>query len=40
MGRPSLILGRTQKQAGKISAVQVAGRVIPMMSGQLPELPN
>jgi trans-2,3-dihydro-3-hydroxyanthranilate isomerase len=40
MGRPSLILGRTQKQAGKVSAVQVAGRVIPMMSGQLPELPN
>ena len=35
MGRPSLILGRTVKRAGAVSAVHIAGRVVPVMHGHL-----
>ncbi len=35
MGRPSLILGRTQKRGGVVTAVHVAGQAILVMSGTL-----
>jgi len=35
MGRPSLILGRTAKRAGLVSAVHVAGHAVPVMQGVL-----
>lgn len=35
MGRPSLILGRTQKRAGVVTAVNLAGNAVPMMRGVL-----
>jgi trans-2,3-dihydro-3-hydroxyanthranilate isomerase len=38
MGRPSLLLGRTQKQHGSVIAVHIAGHAIPVMHGTL-ELP-
>jgi trans-2,3-dihydro-3-hydroxyanthranilate isomerase len=37
MGRPSLILGRTDKIEDMIRAVHIAGRVVPMMQGELPD---
>ena len=35
MGRPSLILGRTRKRDGRVSAVHIAGRAVTVMSGSL-----
>ena len=35
MGRPSLLLGRTQKRDGRIAAVHVAGHAVPVMQGSL-----
>jgi trans-2,3-dihydro-3-hydroxyanthranilate isomerase len=35
MGRPSLLLGRTQKRDGKVAAVHVAGHAVPVMQGSL-----
>lgn len=35
MGRPSLILGRTEKRGGVVTAVHVAGRAVIVMSGTL-----
>lgn len=35
MGRPSLILGRTEKRAGAVTAVRVAGHAVLVMSGTL-----
>ncbi len=35
MGRPSLLLGRTEKRGGVVSAVYVAGQAVPVMRGQL-----
>jgi trans-2,3-dihydro-3-hydroxyanthranilate isomerase len=35
MGRPSLILGRTEKRNGKLRAVRIAGHVVPVMQGVL-----
>ena len=35
MGRPSLIRGRTEKRAGTVTAVHVAGRAVPVMRGAL-----
>ena len=35
MGRPSLILGRTEKRGNEVTAVHVAGRAIIVMSGTL-----
>lgn len=35
MGRPSLILGRTEKRGGAVTAVHVAGRAALVMSGTL-----
>ena len=35
MGRPSVLLGRTQKRDGKVAAVHVAGHAVPVMQGSL-----
>ena len=35
MGRPSLLLGRTEKRAGKVAAVHVAGNAVQVMHGFL-----
>jgi trans-2,3-dihydro-3-hydroxyanthranilate isomerase len=35
MGRPSLLLGRTEKCAGVVTAVHVAGHAVPVMHGLL-----
>ena len=35
MGRPSLLLGRTQKRDGLVHAVHIAGRAVPVMHGWL-----
>jgi trans-2,3-dihydro-3-hydroxyanthranilate isomerase len=35
MGRPSLILGRTEKRAGAVAAVHIAGQAVPVMRGTL-----
>jgi len=35
MGRPSLLLGRTEKHGGAVTAVHVAGRAVPVMHGFL-----
>ncbi len=35
MGRPSLILGTTQKRGSDLAAVRVAGHVVPVMEGNL-----
>jgi trans-2,3-dihydro-3-hydroxyanthranilate isomerase len=35
MGRPSLILGRTEKRKGTVGAVYVAGQAVPIMHGNL-----
>lgn len=35
MGRPSLILGRTETRAGRLEAVHIAGHAVPVMSGTL-----
>jgi trans-2,3-dihydro-3-hydroxyanthranilate isomerase len=35
MGRPSLLLGRTQKRDGLVTAVHVAGRAVTVMHGFL-----
>jgi trans-2,3-dihydro-3-hydroxyanthranilate isomerase len=35
MGRPSLLLGRTRKREGSVTAVQVAGRAVTVMHGFL-----
>jgi trans-2,3-dihydro-3-hydroxyanthranilate isomerase len=35
MGRPSLILGRTQKRDGVVTAVYIAGHAVPVMHGSL-----
>jgi trans-2,3-dihydro-3-hydroxyanthranilate isomerase len=33
MGRPSLILGRTEKRGGIVTAVHIAGHAVPVMHG-------
>ncbi len=38
MGRPSLLLGRTQRRGGIVESVHIAGRAVPVMHGWL-ELP-
>ncbi len=35
MGRPSLILGRTQKRGGRVTAVYLGGQAVAVMSGTL-----
>jgi trans-2,3-dihydro-3-hydroxyanthranilate isomerase len=35
MGRPSLLLGRTQKRGGIVHAVHIGGRAVPVMNGWL-----
>jgi trans-2,3-dihydro-3-hydroxyanthranilate isomerase len=35
MGRPSLLLGRTEKQRGRLTAVRIAGRAVAVMHGVL-----
>jgi trans-2,3-dihydro-3-hydroxyanthranilate isomerase len=35
MGRPSLLLGRTEKHEGMVTAVHVAGHAVPVMRGSL-----
>lgn len=35
MGRPSLILGRTEKRAGAVTAVYIGGHAVPVMHGTL-----
>lgn len=35
MGRPSLLLGRTEKRGGSVAAVHVAGHAVPVMHGLL-----
>lgn len=35
MGRPSLLLGRTEKRAGVVTGVYVGGHAVPIMSGVL-----
>jgi predicted PhzF superfamily epimerase YddE/YHI9 len=35
MGRPSLLLGRTEKRDGKLAAVHVAGNAVQVMHGFL-----
>jgi len=35
MGRPSLILGRTDKRFGRVTAVHIAGTAVPVMRGEL-----
>jgi len=35
MGRPSLLLGRTEKRDGMVTAVHVAGHAVPVMQGLL-----
>ncbi len=37
MGRPSLLLGRTEKRAGEVVAVHVSGHAVTMMRGELYE---
>jgi len=39
MGRPSLLLGRTERRQGLVSAVHIAGRVVAVMRGEI-NLPN
>ncbi len=40
MGRPSLLLGRTEKRAGAVVAVHMAGRAVQVMHGFLQEPPT
>lgn len=40
MGRPSLILGRTEKRAGIVTAVHIAGHAVPVMQGVLHTSPR
>ena len=35
MGRPSLLLGRTEKRGGRVTAVRIAGHAVPVMHGVL-----
>jgi trans-2,3-dihydro-3-hydroxyanthranilate isomerase len=35
MGRPSLLLGRTEKRGGRVTAVRIAGYAVPVMHGVL-----
>jgi trans-2,3-dihydro-3-hydroxyanthranilate isomerase len=35
MGRPSRLLGHAQKRGGKIQRVEIGGRCVPMMSGEI-----
>jgi len=35
MGRPSLLLGRTEKRGGVVSAVHIGGHAVPVMQGTL-----
>jgi len=35
MGRPSLLLGRTEKRDGLVTAVHIAGHAVPVMHGVL-----
>jgi predicted PhzF superfamily epimerase YddE/YHI9 len=35
VGRPSLILGRTEKRDGLVAAVHIAGHAVPVMRGLL-----
>jgi trans-2,3-dihydro-3-hydroxyanthranilate isomerase len=35
MGRPSLIMGRTEKRAGVVTRVHIAGRAVVVMRGTL-----
>jgi trans-2,3-dihydro-3-hydroxyanthranilate isomerase len=35
MGRPSLLLGRTEKRGGRVTAVRIAGHAVPVMRGVL-----
>ncbi len=35
MGRPSLLLGRTEKRGGEVTAVRIAGNAVPVMHGVL-----
>jgi len=35
MGRPSLLLGRTEKRGGLVTTVHVPGHVVPVMHGLL-----
>lgn len=35
MGRPSLLLGRTEKRKGQVTAVRIAGHALPVMQGVL-----
>jgi trans-2,3-dihydro-3-hydroxyanthranilate isomerase len=35
MGRPSLLLGRTEKRGGLVTAVHIAGHAVPVMHGLL-----
>jgi trans-2,3-dihydro-3-hydroxyanthranilate isomerase len=39
MGRPSLLLGRTEKRAGIVAAVYIAGHAVPVMHGSLHTVP-
>jgi trans-2,3-dihydro-3-hydroxyanthranilate isomerase len=39
MGRPSLLLGRTIRRGGQVTAVHIAGQVVPVMQGLLHALP-
>jgi trans-2,3-dihydro-3-hydroxyanthranilate isomerase len=35
MGRPSLLIGRTEKRGGRVTAVRIAGHAVPVMHGVL-----
>jgi trans-2,3-dihydro-3-hydroxyanthranilate isomerase len=35
LGRPSLLLGRTEKRGGRVTAVRIAGHAVPVMHGVL-----
>jgi trans-2,3-dihydro-3-hydroxyanthranilate isomerase len=35
MGRPSLLLGQTEKRGGRVTAVRIAGHAVPVMHGVL-----
>jgi trans-2,3-dihydro-3-hydroxyanthranilate isomerase len=35
MGRPSLLLGRTEKRGGRVETVRIAGHAVPVMEGSL-----
>jgi trans-2,3-dihydro-3-hydroxyanthranilate isomerase len=35
MGRPSLLIGRTEKRGGQVTAVRIAGNAMPVMQGVL-----